>query len=56
MNQNNILSALFDMYDIKKTLSDKIKNKRKDNEGSEITIGQCIDDVILLLEQLTQTK
>jgi hypothetical protein len=41
---------LFDLYDVRKSLSTKIKNKPKDNEGSGITIGDCLDDVIILLE------
>jgi hypothetical protein len=44
--------ALCDMYDIKRALSKKIKSMPKDNEGTEITIGDCIDDVILFLENL----
>jgi hypothetical protein len=50
--KDQISSALFDMYDIREALSERIKNKPKDNEGSEITIGMCIDDVILFLESL----
>jgi hypothetical protein len=49
---NDLSSALCDMYDIREALSTRIKNKPKDNEGSEITIGDCIDDVILFLESL----
>jgi hypothetical protein len=52
INQNNLSSALCDMYDIREALTDKIKNKPKDNDGTEITIGDCIDDVILFLEGL----
>jgi hypothetical protein len=54
MNQNNLSSALCDMYDIRDALSQRIKNKPKDNEGTEITIGMCIDDVILFLESLEE--
>jgi hypothetical protein len=43
------------MYDIREALTDKIKNKPKDNEGTDITIGDCLDDVILFLEQLEET-
>ena len=45
-----ISSALLDMYDIKNSLSKDIKNQSKDNDGTEITIGDCIDDVIYFLE------
>ena len=48
----NITSALLDMYDIKNALSDDIKNQPKDNDGTETTVGDCIDDVIRTLEQV----
>ena len=54
MNHNNLSSALCDMYDIREALSQRIKNKPKDNDGTEITIGMCIDDVILFLESLEE--
>lgn len=54
MNQNNLSSALCDMYDLREVLSNKIKNKPKDNDSTEITIGDCIDDVILFLESLEE--
>ena len=50
--KEKISSALLDMYDIREALSTRIKNRPKDNDGTEITIGDCIDDVILLLEEL----
>jgi hypothetical protein len=51
---NEITSALCDMEDIKNALSDDIKNQPKDNEGTEITIGDCIYDVIYLLKTLKE--
>ena len=51
---NEITSALCDMEDIKNALSDDIKNQPKDNEGTEITIGDCIHDVISLLKILKE--
>jgi hypothetical protein len=50
--KNKISSALCDAYDVRSVLSDKIKNKLKDNEGTEITIGDCLDDIISILEEL----
>jgi hypothetical protein len=47
-----ISSALLDAYDIREALSARIKNKPKDNDGSEITIGDCLDDIIETLERL----
>jgi hypothetical protein len=38
------------MYDIRNALSNKIKNMPKDNDGSECTIGDCLDAVIEFLE------
>ena len=52
LDQNELSSALCDMYDIRNALSKTQKNKPKDNEGTESTIGDCIDDVIYFLEGL----
>ena len=49
---NDISSALCDMYDIRSALSDKIKNKPKDADGTDTTIGDCLDSVIEFLEDL----
>ena len=52
---NEITSALCDLYDIRGALSAKVKNQPKDNEGTEATVGDCLEDVIDLLEQLEGT-
>jgi hypothetical protein len=52
---NEVSSALCDMYDIRNALSDKVKKMPKDNEGTDYTVGECIDDVIGFLEQLEGT-
>lgn len=49
---NDITSALMDMYDLRRSIPKSIKNKPKDNEGTETTIGDCIDAVIKVLEDL----
>lgn len=49
---NEIESALMDMYDIRRTIPKKVKNQPKDNDGTETTIGECIDDVIWVLENI----
>ena len=49
---NDISSALCDMYDIRNTLSEKIKNKPKDADGTDTTIGDCLDSVIEFLEEM----
>ena len=50
--RDEISSAIFDMLDIKNSLSKRIKSKLKDEEGTETTIGDCIDSVIETLERL----
>ena len=50
MSYNDLQSALCDMYDMRNTIPKKIKRMSKDNDNSEFTIGECIDDVILFLE------
>ena len=59
---NEITKALFDMYDIKNILDYEIsqemnipiKKLPKDFGGTDITIGDCIDDVIYILERLEE--
>ena len=46
-NEMNIKDMLCDMYDIRrKTKQAKLFNAPKDNDGSCITVGECIDNVI----------
>jgi hypothetical protein len=55
INQNNLSSALFDMYDLKNNFHiKKISHLPKDNDGTETTIIDCIDTVIDFLEQLEE--
>ena len=55
INQNNLSSALFDMYDLKNNFHiKKISHFPKDNDGTETTIIDCIDTVIDFLEQLEE--
>lgn len=49
---NAISSALLDAYDIRNALSKRIKNQPKDHDGTGITIGDCLDDIIETLEAL----
>lgn len=53
MNKEALASALFDLYDVRNALSTRMKNKPKD-DCSDITIGECLDDAILFLEQLEE--
>jgi hypothetical protein len=50
--ENSITDALCDAYDIRNVLSAKVKNRPKDNEGTEFTIGDCLDSIISTLEEL----
>ena len=54
---NEISSSLCDAYDIKNQIKTYgIKDKPKDADGSETTVGDCIDDIINCLEQLDNEK
>jgi len=50
--ENDLSCALFDMYDVRNALDTEIKNLPKDNDGTEFTIGECLDSVIYFLEGL----
>ena len=46
-NEMNIKDCLCDMYDIRRQVKQaKLFNAPKDNDGSCITVGECIDNVI----------
>ena len=55
MNVDELNSALCDMYDVKRALDKNTMDLPKDNDGTEITIGDCIDDVIDFLESCETT-
>ena len=51
-DQMNISDMMCDMYDIQRQVKQaKLYDKPKDNNGSSITIGDCIDNVIDQLEE-----
>jgi len=52
IDQNALSDAVLNMYDIREALSEKIKNKSLHEPTTDYTIGDCLDDVILFLEQL----
>ena len=52
MNINKLDSALCDMYDLQRALTKEILQLPKDNDGTDITISDCVDDVIDFLEGL----
>ena len=64
--ENELKSALLDMYDVRNNLSSvvfrtnnpeavsglmKVLDIPKDNDGTDFTVGDCIDDVISFLER-----
>lgn len=64
VNTNDLSSAVCDLVDVIESLPNKIKQMPKDNDGSEITIKDCLEDVLSFLHNLeaqvpnsqTQTK
>jgi len=51
-DQMNIKDCLCDMYDIRRIVKQaKLFDAPKDNDGSCITVGECVDNVI---EQLSE--
>ena len=57
IDQNEVSNAVLNMYDIRDALSKRAKNKPlNDDTGSDYSIGDCIDDVILFLEGLEVTE
>lgn len=48
----DIQNAHCDMIDVRNVLSKKMLNKPKDNDGTECTIGMCLDDTIDTLSTL----
>jgi hypothetical protein len=53
MNINEIQDCICDLYDIKKRLTKEILSLPKDNDGTETTISDCLENVI---EKLTQEE
>jgi len=48
----DIQNAHCDMIDVRNVLSKRMLNKPKDNDGTECTIGMCLDDTIDTLSEL----
>ena len=57
VNLNELNSVSVDLHDVMKAIPEKIRNKPKDTEGTEITIGECLDDIRSFINGLlTQVK
>jgi hypothetical protein len=52
MNLEKVSDALFDLRDVRNVLSKKILNQSKDNDGSEFTVGDCLDNAIEFVEAI----
>ena len=50
VSHNDTTSALFDLYDIRQALSDRVKNKPCND--FDLKIGEALDSVIEFIEQL----
>jgi hypothetical protein len=55
IDSNALSDAVLNMYDIREALSNRVKNKSLHEPTTDYTIGDCLDDVILFLEQLGET-
>ena len=54
INTETISDLLCDAHDIRNALrfaKGNLLNKPKDNDGTEITIGDCLDNIIETLEE-----
>ena len=55
LDQNQVSNDVLNMYDIRDALTKRTKNKPlNDDTGSDYSVGDCIDDVILFLESLEE--
>jgi len=56
VNPMALSNAICDAYDIKNTIAFlDLNNQPKDNNGTEFTIGECIQDILLFLNELETT-
>ena len=53
VNPIELSFAVCDMYDVKNAIKSLgLNDELKNNDGTEITIGDCIHDILLFLEEL----
>jgi len=53
VNPNELSNAVCNIYDVKNAIKSLgLNDELKDNDGTEITIGDCIHDILLFLEEL----
>lgn len=56
LTHEEIGNLLADLSDIRAALSEEVLNQLKDSEGTELTIGDLLDDQLEFLRNLEQTK
>ena len=56
LTHEEIGGLLADLSDIRAALSEEVLNQLKDSEGTELTIGDLLDDQLEFLRNLEQTK
>lgn len=55
INQNNLSSAICDIYDVQNVIKSlSLNDNLKDCNGTEVTIGDCLEDVLQFLQSLEQ--
>jgi hypothetical protein len=52
VDKNELSSAMCDLVDIMESLPDNVKLEPKDNDGTEFTIGDCLDSIMEFLASL----
>ena len=52
IDKKNISECITKLSEVEKQLHDDVKDEPKDNEGSDITVGDCIKDVLSFLQSL----
>jgi hypothetical protein len=52
INFNDVTGALFDLYDIRDALAQKVKEQPLDGDCLGFTLGQTLDSVIDFIEKL----
>jgi hypothetical protein len=55
ISKDDVSNALCNAYDVRSALSKRILNRPKEDDGTDCTIGDCLDDIILFLETLEET-
>ncbi len=52
--EEKLTDCLFDAIDTRKSLSNAVLNQPKDRDGTETTVGDCLDNIIETLKEITE--